>query len=178
MPETSHMELNRMNDQNIIIRPATVADIDRIMTILSEAADFMHSNGNPTQWANGYPGRDRVEDDIRSGWSYVAENRKGVIVATFALIPSPEPTYLHIFNGQWLSDTSYHVIHRMACTERRTGMATACLLWCMTQDTHLRADTHRDNIPMRSLLVRNGFTECGTIYQDDGSERIAFEINK
>lgn len=178
MPATSPMEPNRTNNNPITIRQAAVADIDRIMTILSDAADFMHSNGNPTQWTNGYPGRDRIADDIRNGWSYVAENSNGHIVATFALIPSPEPTYLHIFNGQWLSNTPYHVIHRMACAERRSGIATACLEWCMKQDSHLRADTHRDNTPMRRLLTANGFTECGIIYLADGSERIAFELSR
>jgi RimJ/RimL family protein N-acetyltransferase len=40
---------------------------------------------------------------------------------------------------------------------------------------NLKIDTHRDNIPMQKVLKRNGFSECGIIYIENGDERIAFQ---
>ena len=39
---------------------------------------------------------------------------------------------------------------------------------------NLRIDTHEDNIPMRSFLLKHGFVECGIIYLENGEERIAY----
>ena len=43
---------------------------------------------------------------------------------------------------------------------------------------HLRIDTHENNRPMRHLCESRGFTQCGIIYVDDGSPRIAFDLHK
>ena len=45
----------------------------------------------------------------------------GRIVGYFAFLPSPEPTYSKIYDGEWLDDAqSYHVVHRIT-SERGKG---------------------------------------------------------
>lgn len=39
----------------------------------------------------------------------------------------------------------------------------------------MRADTHKDNETMQSLLLKNGYEYCGIIFVEDGTERLAFE---
>ena len=41
------------------IRKAKLADLPRMMEIYAEARAYMRRNGNPTQWANGYPSEER-----------------------------------------------------------------------------------------------------------------------
>ena len=39
-------------------------------------------------------------------------------------------------------------------------------------------DTHADNAPMRHLLEKSGFSHRGTIYVEDGTPRLAFDLLK
>ena len=55
------------------------------------------------------------------------------------------------------------------------GAASFCLNWAFEQCGNLKIDTHRDNRIMQHLLDKNGFTYCGIIYTDDGSERMAYQ---
>ena len=55
------------------------------------------------------------------------------------------------------------------------GAATECLRFCMRQCEILRIDTHENNAPMRGLLRKLGFVQCGTVHLADGSPRLAFE---
>ena len=41
--------------------------------------------------------------------------------------------------------------------------------------THLRIDTHEDNLVMQHVLEKNGFTKCGIIYLESGDPRLAYE---
>ena len=178
MRATSHMELNRMNCNSglpVAIRRARPEELGQIMEIVADAAAFMHANGNPGQWRDGYPGRERIAADIAGGYSLAAIDATGTMVATFCFMPSPEPNYATIRDGAWQDGSPYHVIHRMACAVRGQGIAARCMAWCLEQDRHLRVDTHRDNIPMQRLLHRFGFRPVGTVLVEDGTPRIAFE---
>ena len=178
MRATSHMELNRMNCNSglpVAIRRARPEELGQIMEIVADAAAFMHANGNPGQWRDGYPGRERIAADIAGGYSHAAIDATGTMVATFCFMPSPEPNYATIRDGAWQDGSPYHVIHRLACAVRGQGIAARCMAWCLEQDRHLRADTHRDNIPMQRLLLRFGFRPVGTVFVEDVTPRIAFE---
>ena len=51
-----------------IIREARVADIDCIMPVLEAAKRIMRSDGNMSQWSDGYPSKEAILADIsRSG---------------------------------------------------------------------------------------------------------------
>ena len=103
----------------MVIRPATEADIPAVLPVFEAAKAIMRADGNHDQWgAPGFPGDALLLRDIARGGGYVisSEAEGGVeksIVAYFALLPSPEPTYSHI-DGAWLTDEPYGVIHRIA----------------------------------------------------------------
>lgn len=40
----------------------------------------------------------------------------------------------------------------------------------------VRLDTHADNVPMQRAAEVLGFQRCGTIWVEDGSPRIAYEL--
>ena len=142
------------------IRPATPADLDRLMEIFEAARRFMADTGNPNQWINGYPQRELIADEINGGHCYVCENRKGNTIGTFCFVPSPDPNYARIEGGAWLNDAPYHVIHRLASDGSEKGIFKACIDWCASRDSNLRADTHADNKVMQHLLEQNGFIRC------------------
>ena len=96
------------------------------------------------------------------------------IVAYFALLPSPEPTY-DVIDGAWLTDEPYGVIHRMASCPEVHGIFSTIIDYAASRYAHLRIDTHRDNRIMQHLIEKHGFTYCGIIWLEDGTERLAYE---
>ena len=88
----------------------------------------------------------------------------------------------NIYNGQWLNNGDYAVIHRIAVSEKAKGKGIASAIikevegLCKENGVNsIKIDTHKDNISMQKLLEKNTFKYCGIIYLEDGSERIAFE---
>jgi RimJ/RimL family protein N-acetyltransferase len=159
----------------MIIRPATSADIDAAAEIYKSAKRFMRESGNPDQWPGEYPDGYDVELGIKDGTSYVCED-EGEIVATFLFKPNAiDPTYHRIYEGAWLNDAPYSVIHRIAVKYHGRGIVDFCFNECFKLFPNIKIDTHRDNIPMQKCLVRNGFKHCGVIYLENGAERIAFQ---
>jgi hypothetical protein len=96
------------------------------------------------------------------------------IIAYFAILPSPEPTYDYI-DGAWLTDEPYGVIHRIASYPDVHGVFSAIIDFADARYPHLRIDTHRDNRIMQHVITAAGFTYCGIIWLPDGTERLAYE---
>ena len=159
-----------MNTMNI--RPATEKDLVHILDIYCQAREFMVKNGNPTQWKNGYPQRQLLEEDIRKKQLYVAV-RDNTVCGVFVFFIGDDPTYAYI-EGSWRKNTPYGVIHRIAGVGG--GVFRAALEFCMKQTDHMRIDTHADNKPMQHLVEKSGFSPRGTIYVEDGSPRIAYDL--
>ena len=159
------------------IRATTTDDMELLMPVFEQAKRFMRKNGNLHQWTGGYPSREILAADIAIGSSFVCLDDEGVIVGTFCFRygPAPEPTYAAIYDGSWLNDKPYGVIHRIASAGRVGGIFAACLNWCRGYIDNIRIDTHRDNRVMQKLLVRHGFSRCGIIFLANGDERIAFQ---
>ena len=105
---------------------------------------------------------------------------RGRIVGYFAFLPSPDPTYSTIYQGEWLDDTlPYHVIHRIASLPEAHHIFASILDFCFALDSNLRIDTHRDNSIMQHVLSKHGFSYCGIIYLANGDERLAYQkLNK
>ena len=157
------------------IRPTTYADIDALMAIFAYARAQMAADGNPTQWGDGYPTREQLEEDIQRSVSYIIEH-KGVPCATFVFIIGADTTYQYIEDGQWLDDTlPYGTIHRIASNGQLRGIFRTVLDWCSAQCSNIRIDTHQANTRMIHLIERNHFTRCGIIYTRDASPRIAYQ---
>ena len=146
-----------------------------IMKVVAAAKQTMRQSGNTRQWVDGYPSEAVIAADLKRHGGYVVED-DGRIVAYFAFLPSPEPTYARIFGGQWLDDTlPYHVVHRIASLPDDHGIFQCIMDFCFTHDCNIRIDTHRDNRIMQHCIVKSGFTYCGIIYLASGDERLAYQ---
>ncbi|MBO5796737.1 MAG: GNAT family N-acetyltransferase [Clostridia bacterium] len=156
------------------IRKATLADLDRLMTIYDNARAYMRAHGNASQWGDGYPSPALIAGDIEAGHSFVCEEA-GEILGVFCYFEGVDPTYVTIYEGEWLNDAPYGVIHRIAVAAHRRGVASFCYDYCFARCRNLKIDTHRDNIPMQNSLLKNGFQRCGIIYLANGDERIAYQ---
>ncbi|MBQ6039048.1 MAG: GNAT family N-acetyltransferase [Bacteroidaceae bacterium] len=158
------------------IRHTKPEEIDVVLTLFDHARTIMRSDGNLHQWAGGEPRHELVENDIRQGNSYLMADDEGIVVGTFAFITGIDPTYIHIYEGQWLdADAPYGVVHRLASTPESRGVAQACFDWCFEQIPNLKIDTHRDNHIMQHCLLKAGFQYCGIIYLLNGDERLAYQ---
>ena len=135
----------------------------------------MRASGNMLQWNDGYPSQSVILADMEASNGYVVEE-DGAIVAYFALIASPEPTYNAIYGGEWLDDEKlYHVIHRIASTLESHGVFDAIMDYSFSVDGNIRIDTHRDNTIMQHNILKHGFSYCGIIYLLSGDERLAYQ---
>ncbi len=156
------------------VRCATLSDIDEILKIYESARVFMRENGNPTQWSTGGPSESSLRADIAEGCSFVLCD-EDEIVASYYFKVGEDKTYRKIYSGNWKSDEPYAVIHRVAVKHRGRGLVKACFDECKRMFSHLRIDTHRDNLPMQRALVKAGFEYCGIIHLENGEERLAYE---
>ncbi|MBS7007895.1 GNAT family N-acetyltransferase [Anaerostipes sp.] len=156
------------------IQKAVPGQLSEIMTLYSGARMFMKQHGNPHQWGDSHPRESVISNDITSGNSYVC-TENGNILAVFFYKAGNDPSYKNIYQGNWLRPDPYGVIHRLASSGVKKGSASFCLSWAFEQCGNLRIDTHRDNYVMQRLLMKNGFSYCGIIYLEDGSERLAYQ---
>ena len=154
------------------VRKAQWEDFDRILEIYAFAREFMAKTGNPTQWGTNYPPLDMLKEDIPAGNLYVVEDEN--IHGVFAYFTEPDSTYAYIENGQWLDESPYGTIHRVAA-DGSGGVFTAVLRFAMERNPHVRIDTHEDNRVMQHVLEKHGFQRTGIIYLEDGDPRIAYE---
>ena len=156
------------------IRKTVATDIFRIAEIYENAKRFMRENGNPNQWNSGTPNVQTAKEDMERGVGYVVEENNQII-ATFMFSLEGEPTYAKIYDGAWLNDAPYGVIHRIAVAEQGKGIIGFCIEECFSKCKNLRIDTHRDNLPMQRALQKRGFQYCGIIYLENGDERLAYQ---
>jgi GNAT superfamily N-acetyltransferase len=161
-------------------RKADFSELDSIMKIVHQAQSFLKKL-NINQWQNGYPTREIVAQDIANGNAYLLTDDSKVM-AVVTILFAREPTYDVIYEGKWLTEGEYSVVHRLAVDShfKGKGIATGVLeeidRMTLQKGIHsIKVDTHEDNIPMQKLLKKNGFVYCGVIYLADGNKRIAFE---
>ena len=171
-------------------RSTRASDVDRIMDILAEGRRALAELGIDP-WQGGYPHREAIEIDRARGESYVVVDDEGTVVATAMVGFSGEGDYDLIDRGSWLTatrsdDACYGVVHRVAVSASCKGRGAASLLLAcaeeLTRDRgceSVRIDTHPGNLPMRRLLEKSGYAECGVIYiahaEAGTPERIAYE---
>ena len=158
-----------------IIREARPSDMAEMMKVMDAAKQIMRQSGNMHQWGEGYPSEAIIKADMEKHGAFVIVD-DDMIIGYFAFLPSPEPTYNHIYDGEWLDDTQpYHVIHRIASYPDAHGIFSSIMDFCLSRDTNIRIDTHRDNNIMQYNVLKHGFTYCGIIYLASGDERLAYQ---
>ncbi len=161
------------------IRNAKTEDLPQLRKIYDAAKSYMDASGNPNQWAVGYPPEEYLRQDIELSRLYVCEE-EDVLHGVFLFAVTDDPTY-HYIDGAWLNDESYGVIHRIASDGKTKGIFKGVLDFCkgkMAEQniTNLRIDTHADNRTMQHLVEKYGFKQCGIIYLENGSPRIAYQL--
>ena len=155
------------------IRTAKSEDLSRIERIYAYARRFMAEHDNPDQWGNAYPAREMLLDDIAKQLLFVL-CKEEEIHGVFYFYIGQDPTYTEIFNGSWRSDAVYGTIHRIA-GDGSGGILQSAVAFCKERCTHLRIDTHADNYVMQKAILKQGFSQRGIVYMEDGTPRIAYE---
>ena len=159
---------------DIKIRHAGIKDFDKIELIFQDARRFMIESKNFVQWKDFEQLCSDIKEDIKNNNFYIYET-KGVIEAGFCFFVDQDPTYKNIYEGSWLNDKPYGVIHRLAVAKRHNGIGSFCINWCLQKFPNIKIDTHKDNIFMQRTLDRCGFSYCGLIKKPDGSSRLAYQ---
>lgn len=166
----------------IDFRATHTEDLERLMELVAQAQARFRRAGID-QWQDGYPTRAILEADIEAQNSYVGEV-KGRVLLGGCLSFDGEPTYAQIYEGSWLNDEPYGVVHRLMVADEalRQGYAEAfmryCLALCQERGVgQMRIDTHADNRPMQRLLLKLGFQPCGRIVLESGADRDAYQLN-
>lgn len=158
---------------NYFVRNAEMQDLSRVNEIYAYARAFMKKTGNPNQWGNNTPETEQLITDIQERKLFVI-CEDAIIHGVFFFWIGPDPTYFHIEDGNWRSDTEYGTIHRIAGDSSR-GILHTAVSFAKTQIKHLRIDTHHDNWVMQKAVAKQGFQRRGVIYIEDGSPRIAYD---
>lgn len=170
--------MKRISDMKF--QKAVEKDIKDIMNIIKQAQSYFKEQGI-NQWQDNYPNIETIKNDVNSGASYILLKENNII-ATAAVSFSGEKTYESIYDGKWLTNGAFAVIHRIAVDNNYKGLGIASEIIKNVEKLSLnkgirsiKVDTHEENISMQNLLRKNGFSYCGVIYLEDRSKRIAFE---
>jgi GNAT superfamily N-acetyltransferase len=163
---------------DFLLKKAQDVDKVRIWEILEQAIQLRKDDGS-SQWQDGYPNPQVVENDIQNGYGYVLI-ADGFIIAYVAIIFDIEPAY-EVLEGRWLSDQDYAVVHRLAVAQDVKVKGAATSVMSKVEDIaraqhifSIRVDTNYDNAGMLRILEKLGYEYCGEVYFRGGARR-AFE---
>ncbi|MES2807333.1 MAG: GNAT family N-acetyltransferase [Bacteroidota bacterium] len=159
-------------------KKAHSSDTPVIWQILQAAIQRRKQDGSQ-QWQDGYPNMDVVQKDIEQGVGFVLKD--GETIAGYAAVMiNNEPAYADI-EGEWLTNSDFVVLHRLAVSENYLGKGIAKKMLASIEELALskgihsvKADTNFDNMAMLNLFEKLGYTFCGQVYFR-GSARKAFE---
>lgn len=160
----------------MIVEKCKIDDFEAIKRNISHAILFMRSYGNLEQWNNLDSLLKDIEYDIYLGRYYkIVEGDE--IVGSFMFSKDLEPTY-EVIEGKWNNDSPYGVIHRICSSGDKKGILKVALDYCFELIDNIRIDTHKDNLPMRHLLEKYKFHECGIITLKNKQKRIAYQSER
>lgn len=159
-------------------RQAQLTDLNQILTIIDAAVARMLREGKQ-QWDETYPAMSDILRDLTLQQGYVLTSGRKIL-AYGAVVFSGEPAYDDL-DGEWLSDSPYVVVHRLAVAQEEQQRGVGGLFLRSVENMaaangigSFRIDTNFDNNAMLRLLEKEGFEYCGDIRYDRGSRR-AFE---
>lgn len=165
------------------IRKATIEDLPVLLDIFAYGRQLQRRLGNSHQWQNGHPKREVLEQDLRSGNSYVCvvnehtatDLPEGTILATFYVHQGENPVFGSDQDEVWLNEDPYVTVHRMCSNGKVKGACQFCINWVTEQFDNVRIFTHEINQPMVHIVQKYGFQYCGEIYPYDAEPRKAFQ---
>ena len=162
----------------ITLEPARRENLEEYAAILQAGRVFQQAQG-VTQWTEGYPNRDTVLEDLRTGKGY-ALILDGRVAGYLCVDFGGEPAYAEI-NGAWGTEGPYAVVHRMAFGTdfQGKGLADAAFrqieALCLSRGIRsIRIDTDLPNLRMQHILEKNGFLRRGVIVFQ-GGDKLAYD---
>ncbi|MGH8880252.1 MAG: GNAT family N-acetyltransferase [Stackebrandtia sp.] len=156
----------------MLIRPATPADVPRLLGLRDEAARWLASKGSD-QWASDWPNPDTMVDTIRqavaAGQTWCVETGDQVI----ATITLDNTIYPGLWTPNELAEPARYA-HRVIVDRDHAGasLGSELLDWAGTQAvaagaTWLRVDVWTTNTELQDYYRQQGFTHVRTVVRDD-----------
>lgn len=165
------------------LRLTTENELKAVMQIIEEARKYFRLNAIP-QWQNGVPSLETVSRDMKNGNAYVLMEDDEV-VGTCSIFFEDDPDYETIYQGRWLNNSEYVVVHRIAVKQSYKGHGYGSNILQAAEKMakekgidNIRIDTHRLNHSMQRLIAKNNFTYCGIVMVNDNgvqAERLAYQ---
>jgi len=163
---------------NYQFRKALISDLNPIWDLIELAIQRRKEDGS-NQWQDGYPNPAVLENDIHKESGFVLTTGESILGYCAVLIDD-EPEYSRI-QGDWLTNESFVVFHRLAISEKHLGQGLAKMILKHIEDYALqnsvysiKADTNFDNTAMLKIFEKSAYTYCGEVYFR-GSPRKAYE---
>jgi GNAT superfamily N-acetyltransferase len=150
----------------MIIRLATLQDIDPVMQLVAQVLPIMQSTGN-LQWDETYPNAAIFTQDVKNEQLWVADI-DGQVAGVIAIVNEQEPEYAQV--AGWDITEPAIVAHRLAVSPnfQGKGIAAALLRQCeevarQKNVSLIRLDTNTVNRPMQNLFLKLGYNLGGEI---------------
>ena len=162
-------------------RKAKIEDLNQIMEAVEDSREVLKLQGNG-QWQDGYPNEDDYINDIKNGRLFVTFDKDPHEIVGVCALTYREEDYHHLYEGKWLTDLPYMVMHRVAIKKKYKGRGYGKRLFelfveqAKVEGYHsLRIDTHEGNAIMRHLIESFGFVYCGKAILTPNKDRMMFE---
>ena len=163
-------------------RKAKIDDLKEILKAVEDARAFLKVQGNG-QWQDGYPNEDDFKQDIKNGRLFVVLDENYLTdIAGVCSLTYQEDDYQNLYEGKWLTDLPYMVMHRVAVKKeyRHKGYGKKLFEIFIEQAklegiSSLRIDTHQGNAIMRNLISSFDFSYCGKAILMPNKDRMLFE---
>ena len=163
----------------MIIRQATIADLDGVMQMYNSCVKGMILNGID-QWDETYPNAEFISEDLLANTYYIAlENEE--IIGGINIDQNQDETYLAI---DWQDKSNqFLVVHRLAVKAEfwKNGIGKSLMLFTENLVSEkglssIRLDTYSGNPKTMEFYLRLGYSKLGHIYLKEGkNEYYCFE---
>ena len=158
----------------VMIRKATLDDLDTVKQIAEACALFMSANGIH-QWNEHYPSKRVFKNDIQEEALYVIIADDGILCGCIMFSNKKDALYDAI---EWLTPDSKNLyVHRLAVHPhyQGRGMARKLMDFAETQAanqnyTSIRLDTFSQNKRNQRFYEARGFVRLGDVYFPKQSE--------
>lgn len=163
--EHSRMKLT----EAVTYRLATPEDMPVILELLSRAKKQLKKN-RVDIWQGEYPNEGTFSDDIARGECFLL--LYGGVPAGMFTVEKPDAPYYEteLTDGKWRGPAPYSVLHRNVVDGKfaGTGMADHEMQFIeevakKQGSASIRLLTHKKNLPMKRVLVRNGYRFAGNV---------------
>ncbi|WP_177565505.1 GNAT family N-acetyltransferase [uncultured Phascolarctobacterium sp.] len=149
----------------MMLRLATMQDLQRVMAIVQATVEEMHAYGN-YQWDDIYPTAQDFARDIEQGELFVADT-DGLISGLICINQNEPAVYA---DADWSLKEPALVLHRMAVDTALRGRGTGSELLQQAEALarnqglcYLKTDTYALNEKAQRLFLQQGYRFCGEI---------------